>query len=56
MNRQRPRTDEGGYLTTASLPVGLYRVWLLSGPSPPVEMGVLPVPASGEVTLHMPAP
>jgi len=53
-NGQTSRTDADGVLITGSLPSGLYRVWLLSPVAVPVDLGVLPVPASGEVTLHVP--
>ncbi len=53
-NGQTTHTNADGVLTTSALPAGLYRVWLLSPVAVPVELGVLPVPASGEVTLHVP--
>lgn len=54
LNQQRSNTDENGYLSTASLPPGFYQV-LVETPGMLEIVGVITVPFSGEVTLHLPA-
>ncbi len=46
-------TDAAGILDVASLPPGSYQV-LMAGQSGIVNLGMLPIPSSGEVTLRVP--
>jgi len=54
LNGAQAGTDGSGRLVTAALPAGLYRVWLLGPGGATKELGALPVPMSGELTLHLP--
>ena len=53
LNNQAIRTDSSGCVATSSFPQGTYRTWL-STPAGPIEIGVVPIPSYGEVTVHIP--
>ena len=46
-------TDAAGIIDVASLPPGSYQV-LMAGESGILNLGTLPIPSSGEVTLRVP--
>jgi hypothetical protein len=53
LNGAQARTDGSGRLVTAALPPGLYRVWDVGPGGQPRELGAVPVPMSGELTLYL---
>ncbi len=56
LNSQRPVTDANGVVMCSALPPGVYRAWLVNPAGQTVEIGVVPFPSPGEVTVHVPEP